>query len=203
MAREEIVSKGERTRQAIVNAAYNLIIKQGYAATSMREIADRADMAAGSIYNHFASKEDVFEAVIMERHPIVQIIPILGSVPGHTVEEFVHNAAHALIEQLGRHPEFVNLMLTEIVEFRGAHMPLVFEKMLPTMYGIADRFSHLEGNLRPIPPLVMLRTFAGAFLFYYVTEALLGPRMPPEMRVNSLDHFVEIILHGILMEEKK
>jgi DNA-binding transcriptional regulator YbjK len=36
----ETISKSERTRQAILDAAYNLIIEQGYAATSMRQIAE-------------------------------------------------------------------------------------------------------------------------------------------------------------------
>ncbi len=202
MDKAETVSKGERTRQTIVDAAYDLIIQQGYAATSMRQIAERSDLALGSIYNHFSSKEEVFRAIVLERHPMAQIIPIMTTVEGRTVEEFVQNAAQALIEQLGRHqPEFVNLMLTEIVEFKGAHMPLVFAKMLPTMLQVAERLSHLEGELRPIPHPVMLRAFAGTFLFYYVTETLIGPAMPPEMRNNALDYFVDIFLHGILMKE--
>jgi hypothetical protein len=132
---------------------------------------------------------------------MVQIIPIVEAVDGQTVEEFVQNAAHALVEQLGRHPEFVNLMLTEIVEFQAAHMPMVFEKMFPMVLQIADRLSHLDGALRPIPAPVMVRAFAGTFLFYYVTEALIGPGMPPEMRANALDHLVDIFLHGILSKE--
>ena len=199
--KEMTVSKGERTRQTILDAAYGLIINQGYAGTSMRQIADKAGLALGSIYNHFSSKEDVFEAIVMERHPMVQIIPLLAAVEGLTVEEFVQNAARALIEQLGRHPEFMNLMLTEIVEFRAAHMPAVFEKMFPRVLQVADRLSQLDGNLRPIPAPVMVRAFAGTFLFYYMTEALIGPGMPPEMRANALDHFVDIFLHGILLQE--
>jgi hypothetical protein len=44
-------------------------MEQGYHATSMRQIAERADLALGGIYNHFASKEDIFEAIIMDKHP--------------------------------------------------------------------------------------------------------------------------------------
>ncbi len=201
MTNEETITKGERTRQSILAAAYDLIIDQGYAGTSMRQIADRAGLALGGIYNHFPSKEAVFTAIVIERHPIVQIIPLLESAEGETVEEFVRNAAHALIDQLSGHPEFVNLMLTEIVEFKGAHMSLVFERMLPIILRISERLSHLEGDLRPIPPPIMLRAFAGMFLFYYVTEKLIGPGMPPAMRTNALDQFVNILLHGILQEE--
>ncbi len=201
MIKDDAVSKGERTRQAILEAAYKLIIHQGYAATSMRQIADKAGLALGGIYNHFSSKEDVFTAIVIERHPIIQIIPIIQAADGDTVEEFVRNAAQALVDQLKRHPEFVNLMLTEMVEFKGEHMALVFEKMLPTVLQVSERLSHLEGDLRPMPTPVMLRAFAGMFLFYFMTEKLIGPGMPPSMRTDALDHFVEILLHGILKQE--
>jgi AcrR family transcriptional regulator len=198
----ETFTKGERTRQAILDAAYSLIIEQGYAATSMRQIAERAGLALGSIYNHFSSKDEVFRAIIAERHPFFQIMPLLNSVEGKTVEEFVHNAAHTLIDELGHHPDFLNLMLTEIVEFKGEHVPLVFGKIFPMILPLAHRLAGLDGRIRKIPPPVLMRAFLGMFFSYYITNILIGPVMPPEMRANALDHFVEIFLHGILIEKE-
>ncbi len=196
------LAKGEQTRQAILSAAYDLIIRQGYAATSMRQIAEKSGVALGGIYNHFSSKEEVFRAIIEERHPFFQMIPILSGVPGRTVEEFVRNAAHTLVVELGRHPEFLNLMLVEIVEFKSSHVPLVFKKILPLVMPIAEHIGSLEGKLHPIPPFVLARAFLGMFFSFYITEMLLGRAMPLEMRqVNTMDHFVDIFLHGILQEE--
>ena len=81
-------TKGKQTRQGILSAAYDLIIRQGYAATSMRQIAERSGLALGGIYNHFSSKEEVFRSILQERHPILQMIPLL----------YVHSVAGALIE---------------------------------------------------------------------------------------------------------
>ena len=47
---EETLSKGGRTRQAVLQAAYEAFLEKGYAATSMREIAGRAGLALGGIY---------------------------------------------------------------------------------------------------------------------------------------------------------
>ena len=199
--REEILPKGERTRQAILGAAYSLIIKQGYAATSMRQIAHRAGLALGGIYNHFSSKEEVFRAIVEERHPFFEIAPLLNSVEGGSVEEFVRNAAQTMIAELGHHPDFLNLMLIEIVEFKASHVPLLFEKMFPMLLPLAQRFTSLNGNIRPIPPPVLIRAFLGMFFSYYITEILIGRSMPPEMQANALDHFVDIFLHGILVKE--
>ncbi|MCL4531345.1 MAG: TetR/AcrR family transcriptional regulator [Chloroflexi bacterium] len=199
---EESVSKGERTRRAILDAAYSLIIEQGYAATSMRQIAEQTGIALGGIYNHFSSKEEVFQAIIEERHPFFQIIPILNTVEGKTVEEFVRNAAHSLVTELGHHPDFLNLMLTEIVEFKSRHVSAVFDKFLPMILPLAERMGNLDGNLRRIPPPVLLRAFLGMFFSYYITEILIGRAMPREMKINALDYFVDIFLHGALKEIK-
>lgn len=199
------LSKGEQTRQAILSAAYDLIIRQGYAATSMRQIAEKAGLALGGIYNHFASKEEVFRAIVEERHPFFQMIPLLDTVQGDTVEEYVHNAAHTLVAELGRHPEFLNLMLVEIVEFKAKHVPHVFEKFLPLLMPIAQRMGALQGELRSIPPFVLVRAFMGMFFSYYITEILIARSLPPELRklnTNAIDHFADIFLHGILIEEK-
>lgn len=200
---EETLTKGERTRQVILDAAYSLIIEQGYAATSMRQIAERSGMALGSIYNHFSSKAEVFRDIIEERHPFFQIIPLLHEVKGKTAEEFVHNAAATLVDELGRHPDFLNLMLTEIVEFKGEHVRLVFGKIFPMILPLAERLSGLENDLRAeIPPPVLLRAFLGMFFSYYITEILIGRAMPPEMQVNALDHFADIFLNGILAKKE-
>ncbi len=199
---EESVSKGERTRRAILDAAYSLIIEQGYAATSMRQIAEQTGIALGGIYNHFSSKEEVFQAIIEERHPFFQIIPILNTVEGKTVEEFVRNAAHSLVTELGHHPDFLNLMLTEIVEFKSRHVSAVFDKFLPMILPLAERMGNLDGNLQRIPPPVLLRAFLGMFFSYYITEILIGRAMPREMKTNALDYFVDIFLHGALKEIK-
>ena len=198
---EENLKKGEHTRQVIIDASYRLIIDKGYAATSMRQIAGKADLALGSIYNHFSSKEEVFRVIIQERHPFFQILPILNSVQGRMIEEFIRNAAHTLIEQLGHNPDFLNLMLIEIVEFKGEHVPLLFDKFLPMALPLAKRAAGLDGTTRDIPALILARAFLGMFFSYYITEILIGPVMPPEMRADALDRFVDIFLHGILSTE--
>ena len=199
---EEVLTKGERTSQAIVDAAYDLMVDQGYAATSMRQIADKAGLSLGGIYNHFSSKDGVFRAILEERHPFFQIVPLLNSVEGETIEVFARNAAHTLIAELGQHPEFLNLLLVEIVEFKGEHVPLVFEKMFPMIMELAQRLSNLDGNIIEIPQVVLVRAFLGMFFSYFITELLLNHTAFIDTQENALDHFVDIFLHGILIGEE-
>ena len=57
-------SKSEQTRALIIAAAARQFRLEGYTATTMRKIAELADMEAGSIYYHFESKEDILSEVL-------------------------------------------------------------------------------------------------------------------------------------------
>ena len=67
-------------------------MEHGYHATSMRQIAEHAGLALGGIYNHFASKEEIFEGIIIDKHPYKKILPAILAAEGETVEEFLKNA---------------------------------------------------------------------------------------------------------------
>ncbi len=56
----------DNRREHLLDAAAARICRQGYHATSMRDIARAADMLPGSIYYHFASKEELLVAVYAE-----------------------------------------------------------------------------------------------------------------------------------------
>lgn len=58
------LSKSEKTREEILSAAAWLFRYEGYYATTMRDIAEKSGIEAGSIYYHFASKEEILNAVL-------------------------------------------------------------------------------------------------------------------------------------------
>src|SRR5438445_13526930 len=51
------------TIEAILEAGRLLFGQRGFAATTMDDIADKARVAKGAVYHHFATKEAVFAAV--------------------------------------------------------------------------------------------------------------------------------------------
>ncbi len=195
-------TKGERTRAEIVAAAYRLFLQHGYHGTSMRQIARQAGVALGGIYNHFASKEDIFIAVLLAYHPYHEIFPAFKQAQGETIAEFVHNAAMQMLDALGKRPDFLKLMFIELVEFQARHLPELFASLQPQLLELVERLRSIPGNLRPIPLPIMLRAFVGLFFSYYITELMLDDRIPPEFRTNALDYFVDIYLHGILAHDE-
>jgi len=195
------LSKGGRTRQAVMDAAYDLFLEKGYAATSMRQVAERAGLALGGIYNHFSSKEAIFSELILDRHPYKQILPIMLNTPDDDPETFVRAAAQTMIAELGKRPDFIKLMLIEVVEFNGRNMPKIIEHVLPQVLPLIQRFGEQRGLLRDIPPFVFFRAFLGLFFSYYITELMIANTSLSRTQSDALDHFVEIFLHGILAEK--
>ena len=63
----EPIGKRERTkvanRQAILAAARKVFAQLGYEAATVRDIIRGTDLASGTFYNYFRSKEEVFEAL--------------------------------------------------------------------------------------------------------------------------------------------
>ena len=63
---ESRAPRQDNRRRSILDAAARLFARQGYHATSMRDIAAAAEMLPGSVYYHFASKETLLLAVYAE-----------------------------------------------------------------------------------------------------------------------------------------
>lgn len=57
-------TKGERTTARILDAAETVFAEHGFEAASLREIARRAGLQQPGLYNHFASKRDLYAAVL-------------------------------------------------------------------------------------------------------------------------------------------
>src|SRR5690242_11836647 len=54
--------KKEETRLNIIDYAVDLFKKKGFHKTSMEEIAEKADVAKGTLYNYFEDKESILSA---------------------------------------------------------------------------------------------------------------------------------------------
>jgi AcrR family transcriptional regulator len=200
---KEKLKKGDLTRLTIEDAALELYMDQGYHATSMRQVADRAGLALGGIYNHFKSKEEIFEAIIIDKHPYKKILPIiLESSEGENLEGFLKSAMDVIIKELGSEPYYMKLMLIELVEFNGKHGASLLKIIAPEILPVFERLIKSRKDLRVTNPAMLLRSFIGMILSYFITGMLISDSMIEKlMPKNPADVQVDIILHGLLKSE--
>src|SRR3712207_4226971 len=55
----EVLTKGERTRQRILDIAYDSIVHKGFAATSIEELVEAAGITKSGFFYHFRDKNDL------------------------------------------------------------------------------------------------------------------------------------------------
>ena len=201
MTAKENLKKGEVTRLAIEDAAIHLFLEQGYHATSMRQIADHAGLALGGIYNHFSSKDEIFEAIIIDQHPYKKILPLIMEAADDSTAEFFGNAFRIIVHELGTQPEFINLMFIEIVEFKGKHGKIMLREIAPKVLPTFERVVKARKDLRVTNPAVLMRSFFGAIISYFITEMVISNSILSKlMPKNSTDLYIENFLHGVLKE---
>ena len=190
--------KSEITRARIVEAAFQLFLEQGYAATSIRQISRRAEVTVGGIYSHFTSKEEIWAAVVDAKHPYRQILPLVEEAEGDTIEEILHDAARRMIAGLESRPDLLKLMFIELVEFNGRDVSGLFLTSAPHMLAFISRALKKKGRLRDIPLPVIIRAFLAVLFWYYMTEMMIGQDIQAAFGTQSVDQYMDILLHGIL-----
>ncbi len=192
-------TKGEATRTAIEDAAVELFMEHGYHATSMRQIAERAGLALGGIYNHFASKEELFEGIIVDKHPYKKILPLILEAHGETAEDFLENAMRIVITELDREPYYLKLMMIEFVEFDGGHGAAMLKELAPKVLPVFEQVIKARKNLRVTNPAVLMRSFFGMVLSYFITQMVISNSVISAlMPKNSMEIYVDLFLHGII-----
>src|SRR5215475_8911119 len=100
----EPIGKRERTkaanRQAILAAARNVFAQLGYEGATVRDIIRGTDLASGTFYNYFRSKEEVAEALADDGAH--RFRPILRDIREHatTFEDYLNTSLVAYFEFL-------------------------------------------------------------------------------------------------------
>lgn len=93
---------GEKTATEILDAAERLFADRGYKGTSLRDVAAAVGIQNPSIYNHFASKAALYEAVIGRA-----VDPLLGELWDEDVD--------VTLSFLAKHRHLCRLLLKEML----------------------------------------------------------------------------------------
>lgn len=64
----ESLSKGEKTRARVLEAARQLINEKGFRSTSVNDVIRATGVKKGNLYFHFANKEELGVAILEQAH---------------------------------------------------------------------------------------------------------------------------------------
>ncbi|CAL9560433.1 HTH-type transcriptional regulator BetI [Streptomyces sp. enrichment culture] len=111
-------ARREATRQRLYEAAVTLIAEQGFSATTVDEIAERAGVAKGTVYYNFASKSVLFEELL--RHGVGLLTASLREAAdrsagaGGSAVDALDAMVRAGLVFIDRYPAFTQLYVAEL-----------------------------------------------------------------------------------------
>jgi TetR/AcrR family transcriptional regulator len=130
------------TRERILDAAELLFANHGFSGTAMRDIARGVGLNPGSLYNHFPSKQVLYEAVLARGiRPMFDLLDHLGRSPW--TEERLEAGMDALMAHLARRPHIPRLILHEALA-GGEELTRIATDWLQPLY--ARALATFEGS---------------------------------------------------------
>src|SRR5215210_7819837 len=202
MTQEE---RSEKSKQLILDAALKLFSHKGYGATSVRDIAEEADLSKGNVYHHFPDKEAIFRALIDRYFEAMAQpdFPFNRALASGSFPENLEEIGLAIREVTRDYREYIALIYVDVVEFDGTHVRKFYANM-------ADRFTmfmkatgmeqeleeKLADGLSPVSA-VMLAT--RIFYNYFTVEILFGVKDHFGKDTDAaVKEIARILRHGML-----
>jgi len=166
------IEQGARSREALLDAAIELIADGGYTATGVDAIARRSGVVKSALYWHFGSKDGLLIAALERtaRDWVAEFeaTVVIHAEPAQRLENLLGHVRQLFFER----PERVRLILSALIE-RGPENDEVREGVERIMNVMRDAISR-GMRVLPIPPervhglaTLTLQTLTGAFFDYF------------------------------------
>jgi AcrR family transcriptional regulator len=173
---ENVVRRLAARHDAIVGAARALAAESGMAAVQIAPVAERAGIAAGTVYRYFPSKTELVAALVgaLSEREIAAIQRAADAAPGP-----LSGLAAAIATFAGRalaHRKLAWAVIAEPVDAEVDALRLAYRRALAAEFERRLRAAIAGGHL---PDLDV--TLAAAALIGALTEGLIGP-LAPDMR---------------------
>lgn len=176
-------------REAILEATRDLLSKHGYEGTTVRDVADQAGVAKGTLYNIYGGKDElIFSAVVDVRDDIVQRALDLAPRPGL---DAILKADQSVMEQIERTPAYAEAIARALFGAPTATM------LVPSLIGLPIEGTHksLEaakelGEIQPDVDTKMLARLLEMQRWGIIMSLSLG-----QISIDALKHEVA---HGMV-----
>lgn len=190
----------DKKHDLIVNAAKEIFIENGYAASSMEAIAKRAGVSKVTVYNHFENKEDLFERIMVEHcNSLTPIEPLITFDLQKSPRDILLVFCTRFIDILLR-PDSISLMRRIIGEVD--RFPQLAESIWKAGMPLFNAFSnYLEAEMAAGRLIIDDKNIATRQLFGMIKENTVYPvwfgfkfSLPPERQEKMIAHTVDMFL---------
>ena len=137
------VRRGE-SREAIVAAAERLFLERGFGSVSMDELAEAAGVARRTLYNQFASKEEIFREMLLNVSSQLEDAFPPGVETQGDVEEVLRQIARVILH-LHKQSEYLGFLRMVVADSR--QFPWIAKEFAAVMDPQTDRLTRYLAHL--------------------------------------------------------
>lgn len=170
----------ERKQKKIEDAALRVFTRLGFHGTSVRDIAQEAQVSIGNLYNYYRTKEEIFTSIIQRYESHMEKLrgKALGPMQGVFEPAELQRMAHVIREIVYDNPDYWRLMYIDITEFGNQHFAGTFRSLARNM---KQRMGpQLEASTRSgdwnsgIDPALAFTAIYLQLFTYFLVEKLFG-----------------------------
>jgi AcrR family transcriptional regulator len=201
MATARLTSQARRA--AILDAAVRLFSEKGFRGVTTRELAAAVGVSEPVLYQHFATKRELYRAIIEEKAVYEdRKIPTDFERMFENVtddRQLLTELAHGIINWHAVDPAYTRLLMFSALE-RHELSQMFIERYPEAFLSELARFFErriAEGVFREIDPSLAAHSFIGLASHYGLTKAIFQRCTPDLPQERIVDGFVDIFLEGI------
>lgn len=198
-----------KRKEIIEDAARELFIKQGFHATSMRDIARGAKVSLGNLYNYYPTKEAIFESIINQYLTVVdeKLRAIFADIDEPLEPDNLRKLGDMVGRLVNQHSDFWLLMYIDVLEFQNRHFRKMFDGItgrFRKVFGAKFKEAEARGDLRTGVDAAPVFTAAYMQFFnYFLVEKLFGGNRHLGLTDDqALNCITKIFAYGTLSEKK-
>jgi len=151
------------TREAILDAALDLFVEHGFHGTAVPQLAERAGVAAGTIYRHFASKEALVNALYRQLKGEMAAAIMSDLTVDAPARETFRTLWRRQVEYVREHPRAFAFLELHHHPYLDEASCAVEDQILRLTTAIIEPLQQRE-ELKPAPPMLLVSLVLGAFL---------------------------------------
>jgi len=171
--------RAEARPDEVLDAALDLFIENGFAATRVEDIAKRARLSKGAVYLYFPSKEAIIEGLVrraivpiatnalenlaqMPGDPRIAISMTLRMLVGRLNETRTLAIPKLIMGEIGKFPQLAQMYRREVLD-----------RVMPVAVKLLRRGMD-EGYLRPLDPELTVRSIIGPIMLHILMAEIFG-----------------------------
>jgi AcrR family transcriptional regulator len=191
------------TRTRILNAALKLFARQGYDGTTTRDLAERAGVAEGTLFRHFANKKAILIEVATQGW-IEILTDLLTELSEMGSYKAVAQVMRRRMLNMHQNADLLKVCFME-AQFHPDLRERIQSEVIEKMTDVAEAFFQTamdQGIYRKMDPKLVARVFLGMFAIAgFSQDTIMSPNSSPGEMKAMAEGIADIFLNGVLVKE--